>query len=270
MARLDVLSRPRAVGFSSTSGSASGSIGERRARGRPHHRDAERDAGQTACKTRRARGARRATLKARAALRGRDAPARARDPARSSSACSRRKKSSPASSSSSSGGSTSRARRTESLTGRERPVAEKERRLAVALDEQRRKLESIASLTAEEAKRQLLAQMEDRGAPRGAADRRCGWRRRRARPRSEKAKEVLATTIQRLAPDYTVETAVSVVDLPVRRHEGPHHRPRGAQHPRARAAHRRRPHRGRHARGGADLRLRSLPPRDRAAARCSG
>src|SRR5207249_11937938 len=29
-----------------------------------------------------------------------------------------------------------------------------------------------------------------------------------------KAKEVLATTIQRLAPDYTVETAVSVVDLP--------------------------------------------------------
>src|SRR5258705_12864900 len=29
-----------------------------------------------------------------------------------------------------------------------------------------------------------------------------------------KAREVLATTIQRLAPDYTVETAVSVVDLP--------------------------------------------------------
>src|SRR5439155_824559 len=29
-----------------------------------------------------------------------------------------------------------------------------------------------------------------------------------------KAKEVLATTIQRLAPDYTVETAVSVLDLP--------------------------------------------------------
>src|SRR5207247_9305358 len=29
-----------------------------------------------------------------------------------------------------------------------------------------------------------------------------------------KAKEVLATTIQRLAPDYTVETAVAVVDLP--------------------------------------------------------
>src|SRR3989475_848810 len=33
-------------------------------------------------------------------------------------------------------------------------------------------------------------------------------------PAREKAKEVLATTIQRLAPDYTVETAVSIVDLP--------------------------------------------------------
>src|SRR5918911_2696126 len=30
----------------------------------------------------------------------------------------------------------------------------------------------------------------------------------------EKAKEVLATTIQRLAPDYTVETTVAIVDLP--------------------------------------------------------
>jgi len=30
----------------------------------------------------------------------------------------------------------------------------------------------------------------------------------------QKAKEVLATTIQRLAPDYTVETAVSILDLP--------------------------------------------------------
>jgi len=30
----------------------------------------------------------------------------------------------------------------------------------------------------------------------------------------QKAKEVLATTIQRLAPDYTIETAVSILDLP--------------------------------------------------------
>ena len=99
------------------------------------------------------------------------------------------------------------------LVDRERRNAETERRLGAALEEQRRKLESIAGLTAEEAKRQLLAQME------GEARREAqliGMRleeeaRETAR---EKAKEVLATTIQRLAPDYTVETAVSVVDLP--------------------------------------------------------
>src|SRR3989441_825604 len=39
-------------------------------------------------------------------------------------------------------------------------------------------------------------------------------RRRERETADVKAKEVLATTIQRLAPDYTVETAVAVVDLP--------------------------------------------------------
>jgi ribonuclease Y len=99
------------------------------------------------------------------------------------------------------------------LATRERTVTESERRLASAMDEQRRKLESIAGLTAEEAKRQLLTQMEDEARREAQL---AGMRleeeaRETAR---EKAKEVLATTIQRLAPDYTVETAVSVVDLP--------------------------------------------------------
>jgi ribonuclease Y len=99
------------------------------------------------------------------------------------------------------------------LVARERTLAERETRLAGALEEQRRKLEGIAGLTAEEAKRQLLAQMEEEARREAAL---VGMRleeeaRERAR---EKAKEVLATTIQRLAPDYTVETAVSVVDLP--------------------------------------------------------
>ena len=100
-----------------------------------------------------------------------------------------------------------------SLVGRERAVIDSERRLASALDEQRRKLEVIAGLTAEEAKRQLLAQMEDeaRREAQLVAMRLEEEARETAR---EKAKEVLATTIQRLAPDYTVETAVSVVDLP--------------------------------------------------------
>jgi len=99
------------------------------------------------------------------------------------------------------------------LIGREKAVGEKEGRLAVALDEQRRKLESIASLTAEEAKRQLLAQMEIEA--RREAQLISMRLEEEARETAQvKAREVLATTIQRLAPDYTVETAVSVVDLP--------------------------------------------------------
>src|SRR5499425_822957 len=99
------------------------------------------------------------------------------------------------------------------LTGREKSVGEKESRLAVALDEQRRKLESIASLTAEEAKRQLLAQMEIE-AKREAQLMAMRLEEEARETAQVKAREVLATTIQRLAPDYTVETAVSVVDLP--------------------------------------------------------
>ena len=99
------------------------------------------------------------------------------------------------------------------LVTRERAVSDNERKLASAMEEQRRKLESIAGLTADEAKRQLLGQMEEEARREAQL---IGMRleeeaRETAR---EKAKEVLATTIQRLAPDYTVETAVSVVDLP--------------------------------------------------------
>jgi ribonuclease Y len=99
------------------------------------------------------------------------------------------------------------------LLERERGILEKEARLANALEEHRRKLEAIAGLTAEEAKRQLLAQMETEA--RREAQLIAMRLEEEARETAHvKAKEVLATTIQRLAPDYTVETAVSIVDLP--------------------------------------------------------
>jgi ribonuclease Y len=99
------------------------------------------------------------------------------------------------------------------LAGRERAVGEREQRLAAAADEQRRKLEAIAGLTAEEARRQLLAQMEEE-ARREAALLGMRLEEEAREVARDKAREVLASTIQRLAPDYTVETAVSVVDLP--------------------------------------------------------
>jgi ribonucrease Y len=100
-----------------------------------------------------------------------------------------------------------------SLAKREKQLLAQEQRLGAALEEQRRKLEVIAGLTAEEAKRQLLAQMEEE-ARREAALVAMRLEEEARETAQVKAKEVLATTIQRLAPDYTVETAVSVVDLP--------------------------------------------------------
>ena len=99
------------------------------------------------------------------------------------------------------------------LVERETAAAQQEGRLAHALEEQRRKLEVVAGLTAEEAKRQLLAQMEG-DARREATLLQMKLEEQARETAHEKAKEVLATTIQRLAPDYTVETSVSVVDLP--------------------------------------------------------
>src|SRR5678815_2045937 len=103
--------------------------------------------------------------------------------------------------------------RDRAVAERERSLGENEARLGSALEEQRRKLESIAALTAEEAKRQLMAQVEVEMRREAQL---LGMRlEEEARETAHvKAKEVLATTIQRLAPEYTVETAVSIVDLP--------------------------------------------------------
>jgi ribonuclease Y len=103
--------------------------------------------------------------------------------------------------------------RDRSLTEREKTMIAAEARLNSALDEQRRKLEGIAGLTAEEAKRQLMAQVEVESRREAQL---LGMRlEEEAKETAQvKAREVLASTIQRLAPDYTVETAVSIVDLP--------------------------------------------------------
>jgi len=101
----------------------------------------------------------------------------------------------------------------EALSGRERGIRELEERHLGLVEEQRRALERVAGLTAEEAKQRLVSQMEDEARREAKL---IGMRlEEEARQEAErKAREVLATTIQRLAPDYTVETAVSIVDLP--------------------------------------------------------
>jgi ribonuclease Y len=103
--------------------------------------------------------------------------------------------------------------REEGLRTREQALKEIEARQQALVEEQRRQLERIAGLTAEEAKQRLLAQMEEEA--RREATLIAMRLEEEAREGAErKAREVLATTIQRLAPDYTVETAVAIVDLP--------------------------------------------------------
>ena len=101
----------------------------------------------------------------------------------------------------------------EALSVRERGIKQLEERQQALVEEQRRALERVAGLTAEEAKQRLVAQMTEEA--RREATLIAMRLEEEAREGAErKAREVLATTIQRLAPDYTVETAVSIVDLP--------------------------------------------------------
>ncbi len=103
--------------------------------------------------------------------------------------------------------------REDALAARERALREQEERWRALVEEQRRQLERLAGMTAEEAKQRLLAQMEEEA--RREAVLLAMRLEEEARQQAErKAREILATTIQRLAPDYTVETAVSIVDLP--------------------------------------------------------
>lgn len=103
---------------------------------------------------------------------------------------------------------------------RERSVAERERRarttedeLAKALASQRSRLEQIAGMSAAEAKSELMHVMTDQArAEAGATIRDIKEEARQTADRE--AKKIVAMAIQRLAPETTAESSVSVVALP--------------------------------------------------------
>ncbi len=77
----------------------------------------------------------------------------------------------------------------------------------------RSRLESLAGLTADEAKRQLMRQMEEEA--RSEAANTIREIRENARREAEReAKNIISLAIQRIAADHTAETTVSVVSLP--------------------------------------------------------
>jgi ribonuclease Y len=83
----------------------------------------------------------------------------------------------------------------------------------VILKQQRERLEEIAGVTAEDAKRMLMQAMEDEARYEGTKIARKIEEEAREKA-DKKAKEILAVAIQRYAGEYVAEDAVSVVSLP--------------------------------------------------------
>ncbi len=103
--------------------------------------------------------------------------------------------------------------RAKSLEQRSRGLDERERALAAQEVEARARLERIAGLTAEDAKRELLRGLEDEARAEAAALGR-ELKEQARRTADKEAKQILALAIQRLAAESTVETTVAAVALP--------------------------------------------------------
>ena len=100
-----------------------------------------------------------------------------------------------------------------SVIQKEEAIRENEQRYRVLIDQQKRQLERISGLTAEQAKELLLRAMENEARYEGAKL----IKRIETETKEEadkKAKKIIATAIQRYAGDYVAERTVSVVPLP--------------------------------------------------------
>ncbi len=103
--------------------------------------------------------------------------------------------------------------REKAISSKETAIEEKHRKLDVALDEQKEKLEKIAGMTSEEAKKVLIQAMESE-AKRDAAATVRKIEEEAKLTGDRKAREIIAYSIQRYAGDYVAEHTVSVVNLP--------------------------------------------------------
>ncbi len=99
------------------------------------------------------------------------------------------------------------------LENRSTQLIQQERNYEMLVEEQRKQLEKISTLTAEQAKELLLRAMENEARYEGAKM----IKRIENEAKEEadkKAKRILATAIQRYAADFVAERTVSVVPLP--------------------------------------------------------
>jgi len=105
------------------------------------------------------------------------------------------------------------AKMSEELLVRERVVKSKDEKLTQLITEQNARLERIAGLSAEEAKRELIENLREEA--RVEASQYVKDIREKAKREAEKeAKHIITLAIQRCAADHVVESTVSVVNLP--------------------------------------------------------
>ncbi len=99
------------------------------------------------------------------------------------------------------------------LGRRDARLVERERELERHIEEERRRLEQVAGLSAEQAKAELVRRMED-AAIADAANRLREIRETSRRNAEREAKKIVALAVQRVAAETTAETTVSAVSLP--------------------------------------------------------
>jgi ribonuclease Y len=104
-------------------------------------------------------------------------------------------------------------RRASDFGRREKSVADREQELDKLVAEERRRLEQMAGMSAQDAKNELMRRMEEE-AQADAANRIREIRETAKRNAEREAKKIVALAIQRIAADHTAETTVSAVSLP--------------------------------------------------------
>ena len=104
-------------------------------------------------------------------------------------------------------------KRAETLNAQDQAIQMRERDIAKQAAGVQKRLEALAGITADEARRELLHSMEEEA--RAAGAQRVREIKEEARREAEReAKEIISLAIQRIAADHTAETTVSVVHLP--------------------------------------------------------
>src|SRR5213075_2469362 len=100
-----------------------------------------------------------------------------------------------------------------SSSRREKTVADREVDLEKLIGDERRRLEQMAGMSAQDAKNELMRRMEEE-AQADAANRIREIRESAKRNAEREGKKIVALAIQRIAADHTAESTVSAVSLP--------------------------------------------------------